>query len=218
MDADLEYYLKWMSAKIIKMEEKYDSREGCLLFWDGFGANTRGLAQIYLKALCRCRHVIYVTYADRVKQIPKLLEILDQTGGEHFFIKRSNKINEVRQLNELMKRHCPQHFFYYSVPDDVTATSVMYAYEGMVERYQINLTDHAFWIGAGCIDKCIEFREYGACISAEHRMLDKNKIVCIPYYPLYGKEDKFEGYPFPFDESRQRLVFSGGNLYNRRRK
>lgn len=213
MDEELESYLKHISARLIKKVEQYNSEEDCLLFWDGFGMNNRGLVQIYLKALCQCKKVLYVTYADREGQIPDILDELNRMEGDYYFIRRGKKADEISQIDELVRRYRPSRFFFYSVPEDVTATCIMYAYEGLFTRYQINLTDHAFWLGAGCLDRCIEFREYGANISVEYRRIDKDKIFYLPYYPVYDENQVFKGYPFPFDESKQKLVFSGGNLY-----
>lgn len=213
MDEELESYLKHISARLIKKVEQYNSEEDCLLFWDGFGINNRGLVQIYLKALCQCKKVLYVTYADREGQIPDILDELNRMEGDYYFIRRGKKADEISQIDELVRRYRPSRFFFYSVPEDVTATCIMYAYEGLFTRYQINLTDQAFWLGAGCLDRCIEFREYGANISVEYRRIDKDKIFYLPYYPVYDENQVFKGYPFPFDESKQKLVFSGGNLY-----
>ena len=212
MDDDLEKNIEYISNKILDSSAYYAS-QNTVLVWDGFGLDTRGLMQIYLKALCQCQNVVYVTYLDRQNSIPGLLDILEQSGCKACFISRGRKTDEIRQLEKCVKNIRPESFFLYSTPNDVTATSIMYAYCGKFKRYQINLTDHAFWLGAGCLDTCIEFREYGANISAEYRKIAKNKIVLLPYYPIYNRQQQFEGYPFPFDESKHRLIFSGGSLY-----
>lgn len=212
-DDDLERSIEYISSIILKDSSAYHADKNTVLVWDGFGLDTRGLMQIYLKALCQCQKVVYVTYSDRRKNIPSLLEILERSRCEVCFIERGRKVDEIRQLENCVKKFQPESFFLYSLPEDVTATSIMYAYQGKFRRYQINLTDHAFWLGAGCLDICIEFREYGANISSEYREIDKKKIVLLPYYPVYNWQQPFEGYPFPFDESRQRLIFSGGSLY-----
>lgn len=212
MDDDLEGIIECISDKLLDSSAYYAS-QNTVLVWDGFGLDTRGLMQIYLKALCQCQNVVYVTYLDRQNSIPALLGILEQSGCKACFIRRGRKIDEIRQLEKCVKNIQPESFFLYSTPGDVTATTIMYAYRGKFRRYQINLTDHAFWLGAGCLDTCIEFREYGANITAEYRKVDKNKIVLLPYYPIYNQQQQFEGYPFPFDESNHRLIFSGGSLY-----
>ena len=74
-------------------------------------------------------------------------------------------LKKIKQLNNFIQDEKTGHFFFYSYPDDVVATSVMNAYDGILRRYQVNLTDHAFWLGAKPVDICIEFRDYGAIVS-----------------------------------------------------
>ena len=81
-----------------------------------------------------------------------------------------------------------------------------------VIRYQINLTDHAFWLGADSIDKCIEFRDYGATISKKYRRIPIESIVKIPFYPIVNIDMKFQGFPFK-KKDYQKVFFSGGALY-----
>ncbi len=115
-------------------------------------------------------------------------------------------------MNDILQEFQPSRFFNYSVPNDVVSIPVMYAYENIITRYQINLTDHAFWLGAGCIDKCIEFRNYGASITKEYRLIDTEKISIVPFYPIVHREREFLGYPFE-KKADQKIVFSGGALY-----
>lgn len=191
----------------------YNGDKDIVLFFDGFGENTRGLIQIYLKALCRYRKVVYVTYDDRKESIPDVHNILTVNNGKERYIKRKNAniTSRIESLNKIVKEYQPVDMFFYSVPSDVVATTIMYAYDGLIKRYQINLTDHAFWLGTGCIDCCIEFREYGASISANYRGIENNKLVMLPYYPIINKQT-FQGYPFP-DGDTKKFVFSGGSLY-----
>lgn len=88
---------------------------------------------------------------------------------------------------------------------------LMQAYEGVLTRYVVNLTDHAYWLGARAIDKCIEFRDYGASISSEYRGIPREKIVKLPFYPKIVPQE-FQGFPFPVKDGQQ-VVFSGGALY-----
>ena len=217
-DDFLENALKTISDHIeldtFHSKSSYCSGEEFILFYDGFGLNDRGLIQIYLKALCKIKKVVYVSYEERKDLIPDIHKILDRYNCERKFIIRARKTNidQILQLNEIIKEYRPQKLFFYSVPNDVIAPTVMYAYGGFITRYQINLTDHAFWLGAGCIDKCIEFRNYGAKISKEYRKIEEDKIVIIPYYPILHREKNFQGYPF-IKGKHQKVVFSGGSLY-----
>ncbi len=191
-----------------------DTEDDTVLFWDGFCLNTRGLAQIYLKALCKHKRVIYVTEAGKPEQILAICDIVRGSGGSTIFLDtvRHNRIYRIGQLNQIICKYKPAHFFFYSVPGDVVATPILYAYEGIFRRYQINLTDHAFWLGTGCCDKCIEFRDYGASISQEYRGIAPDKLVMIPYYPIIDYAQDFLGYPFEHTPE-QKIIFSGGALY-----
>lgn len=192
----------------------YRAERDTLLFYDGFGINDRGLIQIYLKALCKVKKVIYVTYEDRKDLIPDVQDILDAYGCEKRYLKRRKiaYMDLIKQLNKVVKEFRPSKMFFYSVPDDVVATSIMYAYDGFITRYQVNLTDHAFWLGAKCLDRCIEFRDYGAKISNEYREIPISKITVVPFYPIIHREKKFQGYPFEVKEGKK-VIFSGGSLY-----
>lgn len=213
-DNDLEGLVEKLAGNVCNRPNNYQKNENVCLFWDGFGINDRGLAQIYLKALSRTKKIVYVTYEDRKDQIPDLKLILEEDGNKYLFIdrKKSSYSKQIKQLEKIIKDFMPSSFFFYSVPDDVVATPIMYSCEGLFKRVQINLTDHAFWLGAGCIDTCVEFREYGASISIGYRQIEANKIRIIPFYPMLHEERKFLGFPFEVKEG-QKVVFSGGALY-----
>lgn len=214
LEENLEIVSKQLQLNTFTSKDDYQRDDNVLLFYDGFGLNSRGLIQIYLKALCKVKKIVYVTYADCQNRIPDVLEILHNSGSEICYLERRNKLftDRVNQLNGIVRQFRPGHVFFYSVPDDVVATPILYAYKGYFIRYQINLTDHAFWLGSCCLDKCIEFRDYGAKISKEYRNIDEDKIVIVPFYPMIHVDREFQGYPFKVEEG-QKVVFSGGSLY-----
>ena len=213
-DDDLENMLNDISKELSLHQSNYASNETVCLFWDGFGLNDRGLAQIYLKALCKVKKVIYVTYEDRRNEITDIKSILEENRSVFRFIhrKQSSYLKQISQLQEIIQEYKPASLFFYSEPDDVVATPIMYSYEGLLKRVQINLTDHAFWLGAGCVDTCIEFREYGACVSNHYRNIGNEAIRIISFYPMIHEEREFQGYPFDVKPG-QKVVFSGGALY-----
>lgn len=214
-DQELEDLLVKISNAILNggSQEKLDWNSDTILFYDGFGLNSRGLAQIYLKALCQIKKVIYVTYEKQKDNIPDLLKILDMADAKKIFISEGNCLDQIQELNLAIKEHKPQTFFMYTMPNDVVVTTVFAHYTRDVMRYQINLTDHAFWLGKCALDKCIEFRDYGAYISNYYRNIKQENIVKIPFYPQIDYEQKFEDFPFEVDTTRQKVIFSGGALY-----
>ena len=213
-DEDLENAIALVAKKLKLTPENYNANEDVILYYDGFGLNNRGLVQIYLEALCSIsdkKHLLYVAPKRMRDKIPDIKVILDKAGAEAFFFEGRDYLTDITELNRLVEVKHPGHFFFYSTPGDVVGTVILNAYEGKLRRYQINLTDHTFWLGAKPIDVCIEFRDYGANISHEYRKIPKEKIVKIPYYPIV-RDVPFQGYPFPKRDD-QKVVFSGGSLY-----
>ncbi|MGO5306623.1 hypothetical protein ACTQ1L_06730 [Agathobacter sp. LCP21S3_B2] len=216
VDDELEGYLASISNSL-GMHQEFrclKSSSDVVLFYDGFGHNDRGLIQIYLKELCKNNRVIYITFFENSSRIPDIKKIVTNSHGKMEFITRKGKslLEQIEQLESIVLKYSAKDFFFYSVPNDVVATTVLYALEGQVRRLQINLTDHAFWLGARCIDYCIEFRDYGASVTHYYRGIEKDKIIKLPFYPDLHKEREFLGYPFEINEGKQ-IVFSGGALY-----
>lgn len=215
-DNELEESLKTISLNLqlnIPNRAGYNPSSKVLLF-DSFGENTRGLAGIYVKALSKASDFVYVTFEDRKENIPDLLSTLAANNCECRFIKRTLKsyISQIKQLDSIIKEFRPKDIFFYGMPNDVVCTTVMYAYEGVIKRYLINLTDHAYWLGTKCADVYIQFRNYGAVICDEYRGIDRDKLVILPMYPIENKEIQFHGFPFELKPNQQ-VMFSGGSIY-----
>ena len=116
VDDDLEEYLKKVSNCVVS--EKFHNRDttDTVLFFDGFGLNDRGLAQIYLKALCSEKHVVYVTYKDCIDRIPDIVNIVDSSKSKISWIdrKNGNYVSRIEELNRIVLREKPKYFFFYS--------------------------------------------------------------------------------------------------------
>ena len=212
-DADLEENIKVISERILDKSKLDNLNEDTIIFYDGFGLDTRGLAQIYLSALCHFKKVIYVTNKKQSNSLPTIQEILKK--GNHFinFLPELSKIDKIAELKKFIDKVKPKSIFMYTYPNDVVITTILHHYRNVIDRYQINLTDHAFWLGNACIDYCVEFRDYGAYISNKYRNIPKEKIILLPYYPIVNKEFDFEGYPFEINKQNSKIIFSGGALY-----
>lgn len=209
-DNYLEETLNIISNKILKIND-YNVDEKTVIFYDGFGLENRGLAKIYLKSLCKYVKVIYVTYSNYKKRLSNFENMIKNAGGVVEYINNKNKCDGINDLNTIIRKYSPKYFFFYSMPHDVIGSTILYAYDGIITRFQINLTDHAFWLGAHCIDYCIEFREYGASISFKYRHIPIEKMILLPYYPEIN-DSTFKGYPF-VDGDNRKFIFSGGSLY-----
>ncbi|MCR5030843.1 MAG: hypothetical protein K5982_05160 [Selenomonadaceae bacterium] len=189
--------------------------ENCILFYDGFGLDVRGLAQIYLKALAELNYkILYVTNETAKDNIPTLLRLLEtaKVRASVCFLKAISPSERVRELCAIVSTHKPARGILYSTPWDSAGILAFSRWKGYMARYLINLTDHAFWPGMDSFDICIEFRAWGASVSNIYRRIPKERIVIQPYYPHFDRNVKFQGYPF-VRMTDDFVVFSGGALY-----
>lgn len=185
--------------------------EDTIVFYDSFGLDTRGLALIYLKALARLNtKVVYITTLKAKDNQPEIDKVIENSHIEKVYFSACTHYQKLQELQKLFRIIKPSKAFLYTTPDD-TAGITMFMQLRNTIRYQINLTDHAFWLGINAFDYCVEFRNYGASISFNERKISKEKIILLPYYPSVNKSICFQG--FPFDLKGKKIVFSGGSLY-----
>lgn len=214
VDEELENAVEELKEKLsLPKYECKEASENTILFYDGFGEDTRGLMLIYVQNLLAIGyHVVYVTVESAAGNQPGLDKI---SRGQNFvtqYIPYDKKYeNTIRYIIDVFMRYKPLKAFLYTLPYDVAGIVVFNQFRGIVQRFQINLTDHAFWLGVNTFDYCIEFRDYGANISIQYRGIDETKIMMLPYYPYVDYDVPFEG--FPFEADGHKIVFSGGGLY-----
>lgn len=184
-----------------------------VLFYDGFGLDTRGLAQIYLEALALLGcHVVYAVSENAKAKIPTLLRAVHKGSGEVVYLPVAGYVQSARNVVSLMEQTKVDTAFFYTTPWDVSAMIAFHHAEDSITRYQINLTDHAFWLGLNTFDYCVEFRDYGAALSDRYRHIQSEKLLLQPYYPPINENFVFEGFPFERAE-KDFVIFSGGSIY-----
>lgn len=212
-DDDLEDMLVEI-AKCIKADDAGNSDTHIVLFYDGFGLENRGLSYIYVKALQELGyHIIYVTNAQNERKLIKTREVVTQSDGCFYFIEdKMTSLKTTNRILEVIKEVKPGKAFFYAMPNDSFAAVAFMAMPECIHRYQINLTDHAFWLGIHVFDKCLEFRNYGASISAQYRGVEIDQLIIQPFYPSSDYKGDFQGFPFDRKED-DFVIFSGGALY-----
>lgn len=213
-DDELEKMLKQLSSHIRKREKKLETITNRCVFYDSFSLDNKGLTQQYIRAIMNARW--------------KLLYLMEQNIDNP---NARNIINEIRQYNNATIISIPNNlksleriqFIYDSIisfnpsklfmhlsPSAVYAVTAFYALPESIKRYQINLTDHTFWIGTGCIDFSFEFRAYGAILSIFQRKISRENIFLLPYHPI-SKDSIFKG--FPLNCNDKVVILSGGAYY-----
>lgn len=212
VDEELEGFVKDISAKLVI--PAYGPKEGdpsTILFYDSFGFDVRALALVYMHALADLGYrVIYITRIESKESQPELHEAVKHGNVIWNYVSCNNREQEVKDIAGLFEKYKPAKAILYSTPDDAAAMTVFYAYEGIAERFKINLTDHAFWLGHDVFDYNLEFRNYGACVSVKYRGVPEDREIIMPFYP-YHRDQEFQG--LPFDPEGKKIVFSGGSVY-----
>lgn len=189
-------------------------RKGTCLFFDSFALDNRGLTQQYLRALMSWGvEFTYMMESDTRTEYAK--EILTELEGypKVRIVKltgagtRADRINEIRQAVALAS---PEKAFLHIAPWSVEAIAAWSEVAGVI-RYMVNITDHAFWFGNSAFDYCIEFRDFGCCLSWAERGIAKERLLKQPYYPIAQAHGEFQG--FPVDVSGKTILLSGGAYY-----
>lgn len=216
VDNDLENALLNIQKQL---QKKYDFGEikevndKTVLFYDGFGLDSRGLAYIYIKALVNLGYkIIYMTIPNAQGNIPRITKLIEEAGGEIVFCRTDSYTLWYQYIYKVFSIVKPAKAFFYTTPHDVSAVMAFNQLTSQVERYQINLTDHAFWLGINAFDYCLEFRDYGAALSQQYRNINPDKQLLQPFYPDVNTKVEFQGFPFRKSKDDY-VVFSGGALY-----
>ncbi|MBQ7476693.1 MAG: hypothetical protein IJT06_04785 [Selenomonadaceae bacterium] len=213
-DDVLEYQLSLIENIFSKGRNfTYTPNENCVLFYDYFGYDLRGLAAVYLKALVNLGYkIIYLTVAKAQGTIPTLQNILKDSNHQIVYFNQKSLVNDYIEICNVIAQTRPKHGFFYSTPWDIPGMIAFMSFNETLRRYLVNLTDHAFWLGVNTFDYCLEFRKYGTSLSANYRKIPIDKLICQPYYPFVDKSVEFQGYPFE-KKSGDVILFSGGQLY-----
>lgn len=199
-------------ADKFKTEFSHSSNDKTVLFYDGFGLDARGLVQQYLTGLVENNYkVLYISVSPDESEQPHVSRILKQGNGKFLSLQGKNFIDKIVWLRNICSSHCFSYAFLYTTPYDVAGIVTFSLLKEKAVRYQINLTDHAFWLGAQTFDYCIEFRNYGAAITRDYRKVNSEKLVYLPYYPILNEYEIFQG--FPESIKNKKVILSGGATY-----
>ncbi|HGY1052283.1 TPA: hypothetical protein ACNUVO_003026 [Aeromonas salmonicida subsp. pectinolytica] len=221
-DSDLEFLCKNIGKDFFekktsefKIFSDLDHFTSKIVFYDCFAYDSRGLTQQYIRAIKHARlPFVFILNSDQcLTKNPDIKNELLSCANAKIIDISKIKSPEAKlfELISLIKQLSPSHVFLHMKPNDAVGVAAWSCYDG-AKRYQINLTDHAFWLGTSCLDYLIEFRSYGAQISSGCRGVHVDKILHLPFYPITTSNDSFEEFPNVSEEIKIK-IFSGGALY-----
>jgi len=210
-DVRLENYIKNISelnfepVSIVGLKNK-------VLFYDYFGYDNRGLTQQYLRGLMQLgKEIVYIL--EQPNNYYNSYDIYNELNAYPnatiYKLNKTTNLSKAKELIDIVINEKPSKAFLHLAPWDVVACTAFNAMQG-ITRYQINLTDHAFWLGINITDVSLEFRSFGYNLSWQKRGIEKSKLRILPYYPIFNTHP-FGGLP---DQTKdKKVVFSGGSVY-----
>lgn len=184
-----------------------------ILFYDGFGFDERGLMLLYIRGLAEAGfQVTYVTVGHAKGRQPRLSAAIEGQPVKCVYLPvGEGRMTVLRALDQVFREFRPQAAFFYTLPYDVEGAMVFDRWKGFTTRYQIDLTDHAFWLGRYAFDYCINGRQIGTSVQVHYRNISRDQVITLPSCAPVDKTIPFEG--FPFSAEGKQVIFSGGDLY-----
>lgn len=199
--------VKLSSVKLIKPHAKR------FVVIDSFALDNRGLTQQYIRAMMvnDVEILFLLTSGSTTHSTETLRELANYSKAKVYVChKEATRFEKCSELLKQIAAFQPSKLFLHLTPWDTVALMVTHRVRG-VEKFNINLTDHAYWMGASFIDYNLEFRSYGMTESFEMRGLKQEQLLELPYYPIQSKWTEFQDFPeLPPNCVK---IFTGGALY-----
>ncbi|WP_267405597.1 MULTISPECIES: hypothetical protein [unclassified Chryseobacterium] len=210
-DQELEHSLQQIANHLFENVEIIP-KDNVVLFYDFFGYDNRGLTQQYLRALKELNKRIVLVFENKKRQYKNeaiLAEIENYPNKVIYYLEGNNRIELCESLFKIVETEKPKDILMHLIPWDTIAYMAFYKIKGAT-RYQVNLTDHTFWLGTDITDVNIEFRSFGMNLSEQLRNIPAHKTRLLPFYPILSTEE-FQG--FDFDTQGKKIIFSGSTFY-----
>ena len=217
VDYDFENYVTAISEqyrnRLKDRLDNYSPDTKTVLFYDGFGMDVRGVAKMYLSALTKNNyHIIYVTGNQAAGNLPETLSILEDADADIRYIDCYSSYTQwLDDLLNVIFETTPKAMLFYTIPYDSSGAVAFAVMDKLVDRFLIDLTDHAFWLGVNSNDFFCGSREMSASNQLYERKIDKDKLIKLGVNLIVEEGDDHSG--LPFDVLTEKYIFSGGALY-----
>lgn len=215
VDEKLEHLIKNVADSCLpklKIDSCFESR---FVLLDTHGLDNRGLTQQYIRAFMAMGvEFLYISVSCQRSKCVDIVKELEGYERAKILLYEDEKTDYLEKAIDILseiKLYQPTKLFLHLMPWDVVSLLISYSIQGVI-KYNINLTDHAFWLGASFIDYNFEFRAYGKTVSLEKRHLKQEQLLYLPYYPILPK-NKIEFQGFPIEAKDKIVIFTGGAFY-----
>ena len=210
---ELLYQMGKAKFSIPAIEKQDDKR---VVFYDSFAADNRGITEQYLDALqSNGYEILFVTSNTQFSNESKLGKLLAGYKNCRVVVlpEPNHIIPSANQVaHEIADWHASKAFIHIG-PYDILPVMLFSQYAGVLHRYFINLTDHAWWLGKNCIDTNLEFRQFGLALSTQVRGIDKTNEALLPYYPVSQLNNETIDNLLPEGLEGKFVIVTGGTFY-----
>ncbi|TDE33639.1 hypothetical protein [Antarcticimicrobium sediminis] len=211
-DDRLENLLSRISARLLPGMPPPPRDSARIVFFDSWGLDARGLSLQYIRALKAYGAPLLYICENRNEAASTQLreELARASAAEVLYLDDvSGPVEKTRKIFDAATAFAATQIMMHMTPWAVEAIIAFRAMPNVV-KYQINLTDHAFWLGTSCTDYSLEFREYGRTLTSTQRGLPADRVILNPYYPIIEDNRKD---PLPDRRPGDTVVFTGGAYY-----
>ena len=209
-DQDIEDFIGILSNKIFPNPSEHTINESHVVMLDSLAYDYHGLTQQYLRAFISMDlNILFVIIEGRYKseQILRELEEYGKAQIYRFDPAGQDILESLLDLYHTVVSFHPANIFTHSF--SIIDSVLLKAFSGPT-RYRIDYTDHLIWYGASSTDYIIEFRNWGATLSYQHKGISKERIVMQPFYPI---ENDMPFCGLPMVDDHKVIIFSGGATY-----
>ena len=213
-DRRLENMIHSMGAEMIRKKCVNNNNEERFVLLDTCSEDNRGLHQQYLRAFEKLGiSYLFITLRKDIAPLKRTIEEISSYSkgmAWHYDAAEGNPYKKADIISDVIYNYSPNRIFLHLMPSDIVSLMAIDAIAGP-KKYNINLTDHAFWLGASFVDYNIEFRGCGRTISLEKRGFNGSQLINLPFYPIIQKNNIND--LLPARENGDVIVFTGGAPY-----
>lgn len=200
------------TLNLVAVDEALDAQY--ILFVDYYGLDNRGLTEQYLRGILDSGlKLVYLHLNwERGFLTSNIYTRLIEANAEILGVPKHNSLlKKLAMVTNFLRQYKPQNVFFHTSPWDTISPAIAAILPAAV-KFQINITDHAYWIGSQYYDFILNFRKLGAAISVCHRGVSREKQLLIPMYPIIP-EARYKDESLADDIKDKIVIFSGGNTY-----
>ena len=157
-DKELELYLSQISQYVFQHRNHENKVHNGIVLIDVFSLDTQGLSAQYINAIISTgSRLLYIHRNDLGNQSTLYQTLISYPRAE--IVKVPKKISGVEQAkwiyNKIMDFGA-SNVLMHLLPDSAAECIALHALPKEISKFQIDLTDHAFWLGTKCSDYTIE--------------------------------------------------------------